>query len=135
MFFYVRRFQDYLKDTKACLTNDFSRYKRALTSVRQDLPDADNLAQARQRTLPYRIEQCDASYFTSSSMIVVAGAYMFPRFWNLEMSTGQCIRRLLHQNRAILVCWQSPHVAFTLLLPSETVKERLSELITFVVAS
>lgn len=39
--------QDYLKDTKACLTNDFSRYKRALTSVRQDLPDADSLAQVR----------------------------------------------------------------------------------------
>lgn len=37
--------QDYLKDTKACLTNDFSRYKRALTSVRQDLPDADSLGQ------------------------------------------------------------------------------------------
>lgn len=37
--------QDYLKDTKACLTNDFSRYKRALTSVRQDLPDADRLGQ------------------------------------------------------------------------------------------
>ncbi|CAM9320569.1 unnamed protein product, partial [Laminaria digitata] len=37
--------QDYLKDTKACLTNDFSRYKRALTSVRQELPDADKLAQ------------------------------------------------------------------------------------------
>ncbi|CAM9248489.1 unnamed protein product, partial [Hapterophycus canaliculatus] len=40
---------DYLKDTKACLTNDFSRYKRALTSVRQELPDADGLAQARQK--------------------------------------------------------------------------------------
>ncbi|CAM9579119.1 unnamed protein product [Ectocarpus fasciculatus] len=38
---------DYLKDTKACLTNDFSRYKRALTSVRQDLPDAESLGQAR----------------------------------------------------------------------------------------
>lgn len=37
--------QDYLKDTKACLTNDFSRYKRALTSVRQDIPDADRLGQ------------------------------------------------------------------------------------------
>ncbi|CAM9268452.1 unnamed protein product, partial [Ectocarpus sp. 13 AM-2016] len=37
--------QDYLKDTKACLTNDFSRYKRALTSVRQDLPDAESLGQ------------------------------------------------------------------------------------------
>ncbi|CAN0539923.1 unnamed protein product, partial [Ectocarpus sp. 12 AP-2014] len=41
--------QDYLKDTKACLTNDFSRYKRALTSVRQDLPDAESLGQARER--------------------------------------------------------------------------------------
>lgn len=41
----VRLRQDYLKDTKACLTNDFSRYKRALTSVRQELPDADELAQ------------------------------------------------------------------------------------------
>ncbi|CAM9457401.1 unnamed protein product, partial [Ectocarpus sp. 12 AP-2014] len=41
--------QDYLKDTKACLTNDFSRYKRALTSVRQDLPDAESLGQARGR--------------------------------------------------------------------------------------
>lgn len=47
--------QDYLKDTKACLTNDFSRYKRALTSVRQDLPDAESLGQARgreQRSMP-----------------------------------------------------------------------------------
>lgn len=41
----LKTLQDYLKDTKACLTNDFSRYKRALTSVRQELPDADSLAQ------------------------------------------------------------------------------------------
>ncbi|CAN0427810.1 unnamed protein product, partial [Discosporangium mesarthrocarpum] len=37
--------QDYLKDTKACLTNDFSRYKRALTSVRAELDNADALFQ------------------------------------------------------------------------------------------
>lgn len=60
-------FQDYLKDTKACLTNDFSRYKRALTSVRQELPNADSLAQvsvegAVPRDRTRRLGQCATRY-------------------------------------------------------------------------
>ena len=33
---------DNLKDMKACLTNDFSRYKRAFNSIRSELKDGDS---------------------------------------------------------------------------------------------
>ncbi|GMI36528.1 hypothetical protein TrRE_jg10260 [Triparma retinervis] len=36
---------DNLKDMKACLNNDFSRYKRAFGSIRSDLPDGDALSE------------------------------------------------------------------------------------------
>lgn len=67
--------QDYLKDTKACLTNDFSRYKRALTSVRQELPDADSLAQVRKQEEGRK--EGDAAFFriilSDSAFLVFGG--------------------------------------------------------------
>ncbi|CAM9167660.1 unnamed protein product, partial [Phaeothamnion confervicola] len=40
---------DHIKDSKACLTNDFSRYKRALTVVRGALPDGEALMKESQQ--------------------------------------------------------------------------------------
>lgn len=74
--------QDYLKDTKACLTNDFSRYKRALTSIRQELSDADSLAQVRKRSLRRRGEAAFRIIVTfPTSLGALVGEVGHPMFW------------------------------------------------------
>ena len=44
---------DSLKDTKACLNNDFATYKRAFQHCRADIPDADTITQDNNLLQPF----------------------------------------------------------------------------------
>ena len=44
---------DALKDNKACLSNDFSAYKRAFTHLRADIPEAEQIALENNHLQPF----------------------------------------------------------------------------------
>ena len=48
---------DALKDTKACLNNDFSTYKRAFQHCRADVPDAEQITNENNLLQPFLANQ------------------------------------------------------------------------------
>ena len=64
---------DSLKDTKACLTNDFATYKRAFQHCHADIPNADSITLENARLQPFLSNKESLMSFLKSSLEKVPG--------------------------------------------------------------
>ena len=79
---------DSIKDTKACLNNDFATYKRAFQHCRADIPNADSITQENTLLQPFLANRESLLTHLKESSSLVGGSVCLRRSCSLRLATS-----------------------------------------------